>query len=490
MKSSKQKKTPLLTAIKKYIDSNPVPFDVPGHKMGRIHNEFTDLIGIKVYQADINAPIGIDNLYKGTGVIFESEMLLAEAYDADKAIFLINGTTSGIMTMIMGCVNAGEKIILPRNVHKSAINALIVSGAIPVFVEPDFDSENGISNGVKVEDYINAMDNNLDATAIFVINPTYFGVCSDLKTIVEEAHKRNMIVMVDEAHGAHLHFNNELPLSSMQAGADISSLSMHKTCGSLTQSSALLIKGNRVDYQRIRKTYSMFGSTSPSHLLLASLDATRKYMVFEGKKVLKENLKLAEYARNHLNKIPGIHVLDKSYCDNDNTGRFSFDETRLVIKVDGLRMSGFQVYYEIRKNYNIQLELAETYLVLAILAIGSTKDDVDKLIEAFKDMSNKYYQKGKRHRVPILNYDYADLAISPRQAYFSQYKVVSISSAEGQISCESVMIYPPGIPILIPGEKITKNIIDMYKYYVRSKGTIMSDSNVGFIKVVDIKKED
>ena len=153
-------------------------------------------------------------------------------------------------------------------------------------------------------------------------------------------------------------------------------------------------------------------------------------------------------------------------------------------------MSGFQVYYEIRKNYNIQLELAETYLVLAILAIGSTKDDVDKLIEAFKDMSNKYYQKGKRHRVPILNYDYADLAISPRQAYFSQYKVVPISSAEGQISCESVMIYPPGIPILIPGERITKNIIDMYKYYVRSKGTIMSDSNVGFIKVVDIKKED
>ena len=488
MKSSKQKKTPLLTAIKNYIDSNPVPFDVPGHKMGRIHNEFTDLIGIKVYQADINAPIGIDNLYKGTGVIFESEMLLAEAYDADKAIFLINGTTSGIMTMIMGCVNAGEKIILPRNVHKSAINALIVSGAIPVFVEPDFDPENGISNGVKVEDYINAMDNNLDATAIFVINPTYFGVCSDLKTIVEEAHKRNMIVMVDEAHGAHLHFNNELPLSSMQAGADISSLSMHKTCGSLTQSSALLIKGNRVDYQRIRKTYSMFGSTSPSHLLLASLDATRKYMVFEGKKVLKENLKLAEYARNHLNKIPGIYVLDKSYCDNDNTGRFSFDETRLVIKVDGLRMSGFQVYKEIRANYNIQLELAETYLVLAILAIGSTKEDVDRLIFAFEDMSNKYFQKGKRHRLPNLVYDYADIAISPREAYFSETKTVDILTSEGQISAESVMIYPPGIPMLIPGEKITKNIINIYSYYVKAKGTIMSDSQIGQIKIVDRKE--
>lgn len=489
MKSSKQKKTPLLTAIKNYIDSNPVPFDVPGHKMGRMTNDLVDLIGIKAFQADVNAPIGIDNLYRGTGVIYESEVLLAEAYDADKAIFLINGTTSGIMMMIMGCVNSGEKIILPRNVHKSVVNALIVSGAIPVFVDPDFDVENGISNGVSNEEFISAMDKNPDAVAIFVINPTYFGVCSDLKTLVNEAHKRKMIVMVDEAHGAHLHFSKHLPLSAMKAGADISSLSMHKTCGALTQASALLIKGNLVDYLRIRKAYTMFGSTSPSHLLLASLDACRKKMVLEGEKILRNNLKLSEYAREKINKIPGISVLDKSYCENDNTGRFAFDETRLVIKVDGLRMSGFQVYYEIRKNYNIQLELAETYLVLAILAVGSTKDDVDRLIYALQDMSNKYYQKGKRHRVPILNFDYADIAISPREAYFSSYQTIPISSSEGEISCESVMIYPPGIPILIPGERISKNVIDIYRYYVRAKGTIMSDSPKGFIKVVKKEKE-
>lgn len=489
MKSDRQRKTPLLTAIKKYIESNPVPFDVPGHKMGRIHNDLTDLIGDKVFQADVNAPIGIDNLYKGTGVIFEAEKLLAEAYGADKAIFLINGTTSGIMMMIMGCVYAGEKIILPRNVHKSAINGLIVSGAIPVFVEPDYDKELGIANGVKLETYIEAMDNNPDAKAIFVINPTYFGVCSDLESIVKEAHKRDMIVMVDEAHGAHLAFSDELPKSSMEANADISSLSMHKTCGSLTQSSALLIKGNRVDYSRVRKAYTMFGSTSPSHILLASLDATRKKMALEGKRILHNNLLLAQYASKKLNQIPGIQVLDKSYCNNENSGRFAFDNTRLVIRVDGINKSGFEVYKEIRKKYNIQLELAETYLVLAILAIGSTKSDVDALIHALKEMALENKQ-GKRHRVPTLSYDYGDIAISPREAYYSNYKIVPLYMAEGEISCESVMIYPPGIPILIPGERITKSVIDIYKFYVKSKGTIMQDSQVGELKIVNQDKKE
>lgn len=485
MNRERQKRTPLLTAIKNYIESNPVPFDVPGHKMGRVGNDLSDYLGIKLFQADVNAPIGIDNLYKGTGVIYEAEALMADAYNADKAIFLINGTTSGIMMMIMGCVYSGEKLILPRNVHKSAINGLIVSGAIPVFVEPDYDNELGIANGTSVDNYVEAMDENPDAVAIFVINPTYFGVCTDLERVVKEAHKRNMIVMVDEAHGGHFCFHDELPKSAMEANADISALSIHKTCGSLTQSSALLIKNGRVDYNRIRKAYTMFGSTSPSHILLASLDASRKKMALEGKKILTNCIKLCDYARKKLNSISGISVLDSSYCGKEKSGRYAFDCTRLVIRVDGLEKSGFQVYKEIRKNYNIQLELAETYLVLAILTIGSTKEDVDRLISAFIDMSKKSYQKGQRHRLPNLKYDYADIAILPREAYFSDFKVVPIAQAEGKISCESVMIYPPGIPMLIPGEKITKNIIDIYKYYQKSKGTIMCDSEVGYIKIVD-----
>lgn len=485
MNKKLQNETPLLSAIKSYIDSNPVPFDVPGHKMGRVDNDLSDFLGNQLFKADVNAPIGIDNLYKGTGVIEKAEQLMADAFKADKALFLINGTTSGIMTMIMGCVNAGEKIILPRNVHKSVINSLIVSGAYPIFVDPDYDDELGIANGVSVETYVKAMDDNPDATAIFVINPTYFGICSNLKLICEEAHKRNFLVLVDEAHGSHFCFHRNLPFSAMEAGADIAALSIHKTCGALTQSSALLIKGKRIDFNRVKKSYAMFGSTSPSHILLASLDAARKKMALDGVKILKNCLNLASYAREQLNNIPGIQVLCDDYCNNTNSGRYAFDNTRLIIRVDALRKSGFQIYKELKQNYNIQLELAETYLVLAILAIGSTKDDVDALVSAFKDLSNKYYQKNKRHRLPSLKYDFADIAISPREAYFSSSQSIPINQAEGKISSECVMIYPPGIPILIPGEIISSNIIKIYDFYQKSKGTIMADSPVGYIKVVN-----
>ena len=484
MNYERQKKTPLLTAIKKYVETNPTPFDVPGHKMGRISTDLTDCLGNEIFKYDVNAPLGIDNLYKGTGVIYEAEALMAEAFKADKSIFLINGTTSGIMMMIMGCLNPNEKIILPRNVHKSAINGLIVSGAIPIFVEPDYDNDLGIANGVRLETYIQAMDENPDCKALFVINPTYYGVCSDLKTLVEEAHKRDVIVMADEAHGAHMVFNDKLPLSAIEAGCDISSLSLHKTCGSLTQSSALLIKGDRVDYNRIRKAYTMFGSTSPSHILLSSLDATRKLLALKGKSILNNNIKLTEYAIHKLNKIDGISVLDQNYCSKDNSSRYAFDLTRLVIRVDGLNKSGFEIYKEMRKNYNIQLELAETNIVLAILAIGSTKEDVDTLINAFKDLSSKYFNAYKRRRIPKLEYHFGEITISPRQAYYSENKLIPFYASEGEISSEMVMIYPPGIPILIPGEKISKDVINLYKFYLKSKGTIMQDSEVGMIKVV------
>lgn len=242
MNLKRQEHTPLLDAIKKYVESEPVPFDVPGHKMGSLKTELSDYAGEMLYRLDINAPIGLDNLYHPNGVIKEAEDLFAEAFGADEAIFSVNGTTGGIMTMIVGIIDAKDKIILPRNVHKSVINALILSGGIPIFVAPDVDQDTGIANGVPTENYVKAMDENPDTKAIFVINPTYFGITSDLKAICEEAHKRGIIVIVDEAHGAHLHFNDSMPLSAMEAGADISSLSVHKTGGSLTQSSVILVK--------------------------------------------------------------------------------------------------------------------------------------------------------------------------------------------------------------------------------------------------------
>lgn len=484
MDLKRQEQLPLLNAIKEYISSDPIPFDVPGHKMGRLKNEFSDFVGDTVFKADINAPIGIDNLYKGSGVIKEAEDLYADCYGADEAIFLINGTTGGIMTMIMGVVGAKEKIILPRNVHKSVINSLIVSGAMPIFVKPDYDQELGIANGVPTHTYVDAMDENPDAKAVFVINPTYFGIVSDLAAIVEEAHKRDMVVLVDEAHGSHLQFNDAMPLSAMEAGADICAASMHKTSGSLTQSSILLLRKERIDYARILRTYAMFGSTSPSHLLLASLDAARKKMVFEGKEILDRCLKLAADARIKLNQIEGISTIDKSYC-MDNDGRFDFDETKLMIKVSDLGLTGFEVYKILKKDYNIQLELAEVSLILAIVASGSTEEDVNALVEALRDISRRFFKEGHENEVPVFHYEYPETACRPRVAYHAPYKVAPLKEALGEIAAESVMVYPPGIPLLIPGEVIPEEIIKLYDFYRENGGAIMSDSQVGFIRIID-----
>ena len=489
LRLKEQEKTPLLDALKEYVASNPIPFDVPGHKMGRIHTDLMDVIGIEAFKYDVNAPIGIDIFYNGKGgVMEESSSLMAKAYDADKAIFLTNGTTLGIMIMIMSTLKAKDKIILPRNVHKSIINSLILSGAYPIFVEPQYDQNLGIANNITIEEYIKAMDENLDAKAIFIIHPTYFGVTCDIKKVVEEAHKRNMVVLVDEAHGAHFYFHEDLPISSIEAGADISAVSIHKTAGSLTQSSVLLIKGNRVNYENVLKVYSMLSSTSPSHLLLASLDAARKYMVFHGHDVLENNLKLASYAREQLNSINGIMCLSSSYVKEKENEEFSFDPTRLVISVRDLGKSGFEIMHLLKEKYDIQVELAETYLVLAILAIGSTKDDIDRLIKAFKEISLTYYEEGKKTPLKDFIFDYADIYVSPQVAYNAPSVKIDIKKAKGKISSESVMIYPPGIPLLIPGEIISKNILDIYEFYINSKGKIIKDTPSDVIKVIDEDK--
>ncbi len=483
MDLKKQTKTPLLDAMKEYIESNPVPFDVPGHKMGKFKNDFSSYLGEMAYKSDINAPIGLDNLYHPKGVIKESEDLYADLFNVDEALFSVNGTTGGIMTMIVGIIDAKEKIILPRNVHKSVINALILSGGIPIFVMPDIDKDTGVANGVTVDNYVKAMDEHPDAKAIFVINPTYFGITSDIKRIVEEAHRRDMIVMADEAHGSHLYFNNELPLGAMEAGADISSLSIHKTLGSLTQSSVILINKERINYSRILRVYAMFSSTSPNHLLLASLDSARKEVALHGKEMLDDILSLARKTRARINKIKGFSCLDKSYCDGK--GRFDFDETKLVINTSELGLSGFEVFKKIKEYDNVQLELGEVSEVLAIFSLGTTKEDADRLVEALEGLSDKYYEIMDVQKVPKFTYSFPELIIRPREAFHAPTKIIPLEDSIGQICAENVMIYPPGIPLVIFGERVTINSIELIKYGEAQGGVVLSDSPDGYIKVID-----
>lgn len=478
-----QKKTPFLTAVEDYLSTDPASFDVPGHKFGHFVTELEDYVGKGVYRFDVNAPLGLDNLARPVGVIKESEAIFAKAVGADACLYSVNGTTGAIQTMFLGCLRAKDKIILPRNVHKSVINSLILSGATPIFVYPDVDPHTGIANGVPVKEYARAVEENPDAKAVFVINPTYFGITSNLEEIARIAHRRNMIAMADEAHGTHFYFSSRLPKGALEAGFDISASSMHKTGGSLTQSSVVLLKEGRLDVARINTAHAMLASTSPNSTLMASIEAARKRMFFEGEELLSEVIALVEYARKEVSSIPGLKVIDRSYIDGD--GRFGLDETKLVVDVSGLGITGFDAYRELRNKHRVQLELGEYCDCLAVFAVGTSQSDVERLVSAYRSLSQDHYGKKAKKSLPKFNFSFPDLVTRPRVAYNAPSKIVSAAEAIGEISAESVMVYPPGIPVLIPGEVVSKESIDLLTFYKSNGGVILCDAPDGKMKVID-----
>lgn len=482
-KAERQQHMPFLEAMKAYIASNPAPFDVPNHKMGGFDNDFLEYVGKRTYQCDLNSPLGMDSLLHPRSVVKEAEALCAEAFGADRCLFSINGTTGGILTMICGVLRPKDKIILPRNVHKSVINALILSGAVPVFVHPDIDPATGIANGVPVDTFRKAIEENPDAKALLVINPTYFGISSDVKAIAELAHSHGMIAMADEAHGTHYYFDKKLPLGALQAGFDISASSMHKTAGSLTQSSVVICKGKRVDWERVKAIFAMMTSTSPNSLLIASIDAARKRMFFEGEALLEEVRKKCEAAKKQIQAIPGLSALDESYLTRD--GRNALDPTRIVVNVSGLGITGFDAYRELKQDDNVQLELGEINCCMAVFGVGTTDEQVRRLVEAFRHLSEKHYGQSKPMRFPHFTTDFPESVVRPRVAFNAPSKIVKLKDAAGEISAESVMVYPPGIPFLIPGEKISADTVKELRFYLRHGGVVISDSPSDSVKVID-----
>ena len=484
MSKYNQNQTPYLDALKKYVSGDVLPLDVPGHHMGNVSNKFKSYIGDSLYHNDVNAPIGMDNLANPSGVLLEAERLMADFCNSDYSFFLINGTSSGIIAMIMSACKANQRIILPRNVHKSIVSALILSGASPVYVAPKLDTELEIANQPSVDDYIKAMQKYPTAKAVFVINPTYFGAVNDLKRIVEEAHSRGMAVLVDEAHGAHYYFDNKGPISAMDAGADMSSVSFHKTGGSLTQSSVLLLKSKYIKRVDVQKTLNIINTTSPSTILMASLDAARQYVATKGQENMDRVHELSKYAREQIAKIKGFIPCNKERFIE--RGCFDYDETKLVIKLDHLNINGFDLYKLLKKDYDIQVELAETYVIMGVLALGNNKKQMTRFIEALKDVSKKHYNKAYKYEEHAFGIEFPFQLVRPRLAYHAPSKKVPLDEAIDHISKESVMIYPPGIPLIVPGEVFTKELVDRIKEYKQSNVTILSDySNADYINVID-----
>ncbi|EMT47049.1 MULTISPECIES: aminotransferase class I/II-fold pyridoxal phosphate-dependent enzyme [Anoxybacillus] len=452
-----QYETPLFTGLLEHIKKNPIQFHIPGHKKGAgMDEQFRSFIGENALAMDLINIGPLDDLHQPKGMIKRAQQLAAEAFGADYTFFSVQGTSGAIMTMVMSVAGPGDKIIVPRNVHKSVMSAIVFSGATPIFVHPEIDKELGISHGITPEAVEAALKQHPDAKGVLVINPTYFGIAGDLKRIVDIAHRYHVPVLVDEAHGVHIHFHEELPLSAMQAGADMSATSVHKLGGSMTQSSILNVKEGLVSAKRVQAILSMLTTTSTSYLLLASLDVARKRLATEGHELAERAIRLANETRKQINDIDYLYCVGKEIIGTKAT--FDYDPTKLIISVKELGLTGYEVEKWLRERYNIEVELSDLYNILCIITPGDTERETNILVDALRHLSNEFRHQAEVGKKPkVLLPDIPILALTPRDAFYAETEVVPFDESAGRIIAEFVMVYPPGIPIFIPGEIITED---------------------------------
>lgn len=469
--------SPLADALHINTSRKYVPFDVPGHK-GTL-GFLADYYGEVCVSLDKNSRKELDYLCQPEGCVRDAQKLAAEAFGAQYAWFIVGGTTASVQAMIMSACSPGDKILLPRNVHISVINAVILSGAVPVYIHPPIHPQLGIALGVQTEDMKTIIENNTDAKAIVINNPTYYGVCSNLREIVHMAHQNDMLVLVDEAHGTHFYFSEDLPASAMCCGADMSAVSMHKTGGSLTQSSILLGQ-NSVNPERVQEIINLTCTTSASYLLLSSLDLARRFMATKGEIVLRRILALADSARAQINEIDGFYAFGKEIFHTDAV--YDFDRTKLSINTTGIGLAGIEVFNLLRDSYGIQLEFGDMSNILAVCSLGDTEANLDTLVNALRSIAQKYHRSSM---VPIcLEYEKPLIRMAPRKAFFSNKKNVPLYQAVGMIAGNAVMCYPPGIPLLAPGELITEEIVEHIVYAEEKRCQIQGITHEG-VQVVE-----
>lgn len=450
--------TPLFSSLLEHSETCLHRFHIPGHKGGGgVDPAFRSFIGDNALKIDLINLEPLDDLHRPRGIIRQAQELAAEAFGSEHTFFSVQGTSTALMAMIMAVCREGEKILLPRNVHKSIMSALLVTGASPVFLTPEIDEDLGIAHCLTPGIVRQALEAHPDAKALLVIHPTYYGMCSDLGGIVELAHAQGIPVLVDEAHGGHFYFHRDLPISAMQAGADVSAVSMHKLCGSLTQSSLLNVQGNLVSPERIQAMLSVLTTTSTSYLLLSSLDTARRHMVAHGASLLGRAMELAHHVRASVNDLPHVVCAGNEVVQRCESVA-DWDPTKLSFSVKQLGMTGRQVERILRSEHGIEVEMSDLFNVLCLMTIGDVPDNAAALIAAMAQVAAApAYPKVDRLELagrlaPIYEHE---LELSPRQAFWGDIERVPLEQAVDRVAAEFVLVYPPGIPLLVPGERIT-----------------------------------
>lgn len=495
-----QHETPLLTALQQCAARSTAAFHTPGHKRGQgLDPTLRELLGDHGGLADLPELPELDNLFAPGGVIHQAQRLAAETFGAEQTWFLTNGSTAGVIAALLATCNPGDKVILPRNVHQSAISGLVLTGAMPIFVELESDPQLDLAHCVAPAMIAQALTEHPDARAVLIVSPTYLGVCGNIAAIADLCHAHSLPLIVDEAHGAHFGFHPDLPMSALQAGADIAIQSTHKVLTALTQAAMVHTQGDRIDRDRLTKALAIVQSTSPNYLLLASLDAARRQMALHGQTLLAKTLELANEARSRIAQIPGLTVLDLPKAHSP--GAFDCDRTRLTVTVSGWGMDGFTADAWLNQHCGVIAELPTLNHLTFIFTVGNTQADGDRLVEGWKRL-------GRESRSPESGFDMNAQpngvrsqegrgavreerkvrggVISPRRAFFAPQETIAITKAVNRISAELVCPYPPGIPVLVPGEVITTTAIAQLQKILAAGGLVSgcSDPTLATLKVL------
>ena len=480
------RRTPLLDALVDQAQNPHSRFYMPGHKGGKgSPPNLLQALGSTSLNADIPELPNLDQLFAPTGVIQAAQVLAADAFGADKTYFLINGSSTGLMAALMTVCQPGEKIIIPRNCHQSIVHGLILSGAHPIWIYPPLETESYIPHCITPQQLQIALERFPDAKGAIAISPSYEGICGDIQGLAAIAHRHNIPLLVDEAHGAHFGFHPDLPPSALAQGADVVIQSTHKVLGALTQASMIHVKGDRISQNRLQQHLTILQSSSPNYLLLASLDAARSQMATQGDTILAEAINIAAIARKRLQSLKLIQVLSSPHTTQP------IDPLRLTLITTQSALSGFELDTLLSHDYNIIAELPTKTYVCFVLGQGNTLNEIDALCQALEQVEAKY-PRGNAEIQSTVFYPKSSQAsifspqFSPRDIHFTQTTTVSQKQAIGQISHDLICPYPPGIPLIFPGEKITSEFMTQLQKIIQLGGTIIGprDSTLESLDII------
>lgn len=448
----------------KYSGKSPVSFHMPGHKLGKDVNIPHDN---NLYLMDVTEVPGLDNLHQPNGVIKEAQELAAKAFGADHTFFLVNGSTCGIQAAIMSLCKRGDKLIVARDCHMAAINGMMLAGVQPVYIKPEFDNSFKIPSVLQCKDIEKALIENSDAVGVYITRPNYYGVCSDIKKICGLVHSHGKVLIVDEAHGAHFKFSDKLPPSALEHDSDICIQSAHKTLPALTQGAYLHVKGSRVDVEKIKYNLNILQTSSPSYLVMAFLDISRAVMEKQGKQIIESLLCDIEEFYQSINDSTQFKILSK---DNFKSG--DLDKTRLVINTKNNGLSGFNIEKILRKQYNIQVEMADLYNIVCITTNANRGQDLKELRNALIDIDENYNKCLPLPDICIESGNIPQQEVKLSELMHKNFKRKKLTKACGMVSRRMITPYPPGVPVICPGEVITEKIIENIMRILESGGNV------------------